>query len=111
MVPPEKRKYIVESTASLRDALALIEENRHRSLIVVSDKGAVIGTLSDGDARKALLKNHLLVTPVVDVMNTNFISLKKNERAKAKDIFDKARIFLIPVVDEKARLVDIIEAY
>ena len=108
---PEKRKYIVKSTASLRDALALIEENRHRSLIVVSEKGAVVGTLSDGDARKALLKNHLLVTPVSDVMNTNFICLREDERAKAKELFEKARIFLIPIVDAKAKLVDVLEAY
>lgn len=111
MIPPDKRKYVVESSASLRDALALIEENRHRSLVVVSDRGAVVGTLSDGDARKAMLKGHLLVTPVSDVMNTNFIALRDEERPKAKDIFLKTHIFLIPVIDEKAKLVDVIEAY
>lgn len=111
MVPPDKRKYVVDSSASLRDALALIEENRHRSLVVVSERGAVVGTLSDGDVRKAMLKGHLLVTPVSDVMNTNFIALRDDERAKAKDIFQKTHIFLIPVIDEKAELVDVIEAY
>ena len=111
MIPPDKRKYVVESSASLRDALALIEENRHRSLVVVSERGAVVGTLSDGDARKAMLKGRLLVTPVSDVMNTNFIALRDGERAKAKDIFQKTHIFLIPVIDEKATLVDVIEAY
>jgi CBS domain-containing protein len=111
MVPPNKQKYVIASSANLRDALALIEENRHRSLIVVSDRGAVVGTLSDGDARKALLKGHLLVTPVSDVMNTNFIALRDTERAQAKDIFSKTHIFLIPVIDEKAELIDVIESY
>jgi len=111
MVPTKVKKYVVASSASLGDALALIEENRHRSLIVVSDKGAVVGTLSDGDARKALIKGRLMVTPVCDVMNTNFIALGKTERAKAKKIFAETHIFLIPVIDAKARLVDVIEAY
>lgn len=111
MVPTDKKKYVLSSTASLGDALAVIEENRHRSLIVVSDKGTVVGTLSDGDARKALIKGHLMVTPVVDVMNTNFIALSAMEKEKSKSIFADTHIFLIPVIDAKGRLIDVIEAY
>lgn len=111
MIPHEKRKYVVAADATLHDALALIEENRHRSLIVVSAQGAVAGTLSDGDVRKALLKGHLLVTPVADVMNTNFISLSEAKRSQAPDIFAKTHIFLIPIVDARSKLVDVIEAY
>lgn len=111
MIPADKKKYVVESSATLRDALALIEENRHRSLIVVSDDQSVVGTLSDGDARKAMLKGRLLVTPVADVMNTHFIALREQERSKAGEIFQRTHIFLIPVVDDRSRLVDVIEAY
>ena len=106
-----KQKYVIEATALLRDAMALIDENQHRSLIVVSKTGSVAGTLSDGDIRKALLAGRLLESPVNDIMNTNFIALRESERAKAKDIFDRTHVFLIPVVDARARLLDVIEAY
>lgn len=111
MIPSDKKQYVVESGATLQDALALIEANRHRSLVVVADSGAVVGTLSDGDVRKALLRGRLLVTPVSDVMNTRFIALRDGERPRAKAIFDETHIFLIPVVDGQSRLVDVIEAY
>lgn len=111
MLPAKKRKYVVESGATLGEAVALIEANTHRSLVVVSPGGTVVGTLSDGDVRKALLKGRLMVAPVRDLMNTNFIALRKSEAGRAKSIFAKTHIFLIPVVDAKQRLVDVIEAY
>lgn len=111
MISTEKKKYLVESTATLRDALALIEENRHRSLIVVHDGDTVVGSLSDGDIRKAMLKGHLLVTPVSDVMNTNFIALTEKEKDKAAGIFERDRIFLIPVIDARSKIIDVLEAY
>lgn len=111
MLAPEKRKYVIDSSSLLKDALAAIEENRHRSLIVVSEGDVVAGTLSDGDIRKALLDGRLMVAPVRDLMNTRFISLRKDETSRAAEIFAKTHIFLIPVVDERSRLLDVIEAY
>lgn len=111
MLAPEKRKYVIDSSSRLKDAMAAIEENRHRSLIVVSSGDVVAGTLSDGDIRKALLDGRLMVAPVRDLMNTNFISLRREETGRAREIFAETHIFLIPVVDERSRLLDVIEAY
>lgn len=111
MMKPEKKKYVVPASARLLDALALIENNIHRSVIVLGDDGVVVGTLSDGDVRKALLSGRMLEAPVRDVMNTNFISLRPDEVGRAKEIFEKTHIFLIPVVDERSRIKDVLEAY
>jgi CBS domain-containing protein len=102
---------MIESSASLKDAMALIEANRHRSLIVVSPQGTVVGTISDGDIRKALLSDRLLVAPINEAMNTNFIALQKDQMDQAERIFRETHIFLIPIIDEQARLLDILEAY
>ncbi|MBI5630422.1 MAG: CBS domain-containing protein [Elusimicrobia bacterium] len=107
----DKRKFTISPDAPLLDAVAVIEENGHRSLIVVSDEGTVVGTLSDGDVRKTLLEGRLSRVPVRDVMNTNFISLRPDESGRAKGIFESTHIFLIPVVDERLRLLDVIPAY
>ena len=107
----KKKKYVVQSSSPLSEAMALIEENNHRSLIVESAAGVVVGTISDGDIRKAMLDGRILKTPVSSVMNVNFIALSAGEKARAKEYFDKEHIFLIPVIDEKSRLIDIIEAY
>jgi CBS domain-containing protein len=103
--------YVVRPTDTLEDAMAVIEANRHRSVIVVNDDRIVVGTLADGDVRKAILDRRLLSTPVADVMNTNFIAVAPADAERAAEIFEREHVFLVPVVDENGRLVDLRTAY
>lgn len=110
MSDPSLAPYVVRPDDTIESALGLIEDNGHRSVIVVSDEGVVVGTLSDGDARKAILDRRLLTTPVHAVMNTNFIALRPGESADS--IFaEQPYILLIPVVDDGGRLVNVVTAY
>jgi CBS domain-containing protein len=95
----------IESGSSIKDAMLLIEFNRHKSLVVVS-KGKVIGVVSDGDIRKALLHQKLFSSPIDDVMNVNYIRLERGTECKAKEIFDKLEyVYIIPVVDDSNNLI------
>ena len=102
---------VVRDTATLQTAMLSIDMNTHRTVIVVNDRNVVVGTLSDGDIRKALLDGRLFTTPVHRVMNPDFISLTAKERDRAKAIFDEHHIFLIPVIDEGGVLLEILAAY
>ena len=103
--------YTVGQHDTIETAMALIEQNNHRSVVVVETRGVVVGTLSDGDIRKAVLDHRLLSTPVHQVMNTNFIAVTLKEAARAKEIFEQRHIFLVPLIDEQGRLVKILKAY
>ena len=102
--------YVVSSGATLEDAMRQIDANAHKTVVVVDDR-RVVGTLSDGDLRKAMLDRRLLSTPVRDVMNLNFLSLSKDRVGDARQLFDRGYIFVIPVVDDQMTLVDILTAY
>ncbi len=106
-----KSKLVVRDTDTLEEALVTIENNRYRSVIVLNETDVVVGTLSDGDARKSVLDHRLLSTPVHRVMNLNFIALTASDKDKAKAIFDETHVFLIPVIDQHGRLVDVLTAY
>ena len=100
--------YIILSQSTIYDALVKIEKNKHRSLIVVNDENKVVGSLSDGDVRKGLLNHILLDAPVHKVMNLNFKML--NESNNSEDvikIFNDYNIFIIPIVDDNIKLIDI----
>lgn len=104
--------YVIREDASLREAMLLIEENRHRSLVVVNNTQRVVGTISDGDIRKAMLAERLLDSKVVDVMNTHYLFLhEKDEDDRARALFDREHIFLVPVVDNDGKLVALELAY
>ena len=102
-------KYTINENLSILDAMQLIEENEHRSLIVLNDEDTVVGTLSDGDIRKLIINRRLLSTKIKDVINLNFIFMKKLDVYEAKKIFDETRVLLIPILDDNNKLVDIID--
>ena len=103
--------FVVRQHDSLEAAMLVIEENRHRSVIVLDDDDVVVGTLSDGDTRKAILDRRLLSTPVEHVMNTNFVALGPDERERAKEFFERDHLFLVPIVDGDGKLLEIQTAY
>jgi len=104
-------EFVIGADATIEAALAAIEANHHRSVIVVDAGGAVVGTLSDGDIRKALLNHRLLSTPVREVMNLNFVWLPPEEVGRAHELFQRHRIFLIPVLGPRNRLVEVLKTY
>lgn len=103
--------FVVRQHDSLETAMLVIEENRHRSVVVLDDDDVVVGTLSDGDARKAILDRRLLTTPVEHVMNTNFVALGPDERERAREYFEREHLFLVPIVDGNGKLLEIQTAY
>ena len=56
--------YTINKDFSLLDALVQIEKNHHRSLIVLNDDKKVVGSLSDGDIRRALINRIVLSSKI-----------------------------------------------
>jgi dTDP-glucose pyrophosphorylase len=54
----------------LRDAIGVIERERKSIAAIVDDAQRVIGTITDGDIRRALLAGHSVDSPVSVAMNT-----------------------------------------
>jgi CBS domain-containing protein len=93
-------KFTIGPNATLEEAAQKIEDNKYGTVIVVDGERA-IGTVTDGDLRKAFLKHRLSVTPIHSVMNTSFLSVAPGDAAAAKSLF-AARFYLrlIPEVDD-----------
>ena len=106
-IDQNKLKYIVDSKSTIEDAWSVININDHRSVIVV-DGVKVVGTLSDGDLRQAILSKRIFSTPVWEVMNTNFKYITGEKKKEGLNILEKKNIFLLPVVDDEMTLIDII---
>ena len=55
----------------VQDAVKAIETNAAKIVFIIDDKGRLVGSVSDGDIRRALLKGQGLDSPVSQVMNPN----------------------------------------
>jgi CBS domain-containing protein len=69
-----------------------------------------VGTITDGDIRKAFLMHRLAVIPVHEVMNTDFISVMPGELDRARSLFNaKFYLRLLPEVDGDGRLCGVLQ--
>lgn len=87
----------------------LYSESAH-TLLVVDDSGKLIGTVTDGDVRRAILNGLTTGAPVSSVMNPKPLVLN-GDQLKNKKVVQEAvekSIHLIPIIDENHLLIDYI---
>jgi D-glycero-alpha-D-manno-heptose-7-phosphate kinase len=98
----------IHAGATLREALERIEQNHHGLVMVRDAKGGIVGLATDGDIRRKLLSGGA-IEDLIDVCCTrDFVWA---DRATPRETLLKQldqRIRLIPVLDEKRRLVDVV---
>jgi len=102
---------IIPENASIRDALARLNERPQSLTLFVNDEqGKVVGTVTDGDIRRGLLGNVELTDPVSDVMNRKYQFLRQGELANVAhyhDLRDRG-LKLVPVLNEANELVQVV---
>lgn len=103
-------RYTVPVSATVGEAMARIESNGHRCVIVVDDSLRVMGAFSDGDARRALLAHRLMSAPVSEVMTLNVLTLRPGEEASARALAAQHHVEVFPVVGANLELLDIVVA-
>ena len=103
-------EHTVKPNISIRNALKKINENGEKCLIIVNSKGNVIGTLSDGDIRRAILNGVTIETSIKTFYNSNPKTIREEEVdfKHVRKLFTINRYDLIPVVDANKKLVDVI---
>ena len=103
------QKYIAFSEDSIIDVLRKISVNKSRVIFVVSERGVLLGSVSDGDVRRWLVEN-----PTVDLTAVVSILMNKNckrtyQYSTSKDIANMFTdgISCIPIVDSVGHLVQL----
>lgn len=72
--------FTLNKNATILDTLKKIDEissNATRIVFVIDENKKVIGSVSDGDCRRGLIKGKLLDSSVTEIMNREFTYLKK----------------------------------
>lgn len=93
-------------TANLRTALSVIDANGAGAAFVVGTGGRLEGVVTDGDIRRGLLRGATLDSAISSVMRSDYVSLRYDAAPEQILSAFTARLRLIPLVDERNRLVD-----
>ena len=106
----KKTDFCVTADYTIREVMQVFERNKERGVVVLGGEGKVCGFLSMGDIIYALLEGRNIYSRIGKICNPSFIYLQKKDFNKALELFKKRNISLIPIVDDKLQLVDVITA-
>lgn len=95
---------------SIRKALEIIDQGAMKIALVVDAEDRLIGTLSDGDIRRGLLKGLGMEDSIDSIYNHQPTVCQLNDpKEKVIQTAVSKRIYQIPIVDEKGRVVKLAE--
>ncbi len=97
---------LIGPDAPMRDALAVIDRTGSQIALVVDGERRLLGTLSDGDIRRALLRGVALEVPVVQAMHLNPTCARVGEdRATILATMRRRGLHQMPVLDADRHVV------
>jgi len=106
--------YVTSPTVLVKEALAAISDNHRGAVLIIDEEQHLLGVLSDGDIRRALLRGSNILSPIKDIINQNPVKIVVNGdqpemiQTKIEGVFhNNTAITLLPVVDHENKLVSV----
>lgn len=98
------------SNTDVKHAMQKLNETAEKILFVVNENNVLIGTVTDGDIRRGIIKGIQLNGTVQEIMNKKFIFVESgiaNLQKQAIDLMQKYHIGHIPIIDSAGAIEDI----
>ena len=95
------RDCLIPAGATLRDAMVALDRGALQIVLVLDDRERLVGTVTDGDLRRALLAGASLDGPVEAAMQKRFTTVDARAgRAEVLDLMRARSIHAIPILDQ-----------
>ncbi|MDP3871347.1 MAG: nucleotidyltransferase family protein [Methyloversatilis sp.] len=102
------KKIVIKPDTSLRDAIACIDGSGLQLALALDEAGRLVGTLSDGDVRRAILRGCDLSAPVSEVMNRCPITAPEHaSHAELLALMRRKVLHHVPMVNHEKQVVDL----
>lgn len=105
---------IVSRETKLKDAILEMSEGRLGSVIITDDRNKVVGLLSDGDLRRALMNEDFTIDCKVEELASKNPKILKNKDFLASDalqVIEDYKIQLLIVTDEEDKLIGVLHIH
>lgn len=97
---------LVREGASVHEAVATIDASAVQIALVVDGERRLLGTITDGDVRRAILRGVSLEDPVTQVMNENPTTAREHDDPETVlALMRQRRLHQVPVLDATWRVV------
>ncbi|MBU1659482.1 nucleotidyltransferase family protein [bacterium] len=101
---------LLKSTSTIKEALKIIDDGAMKIALVIDDEGKLIGTISDGDIRRGLLKDLTLQDTIETIIfkEPTVCSMEASKETILSLALGK-KLYQIPIVDHEGRPIGIEE--
>ena len=99
---------LIKINNTIQETLVKLQSSQLKCLIVVNKKNILLGTINDGDVRRAILKNAKLGFKIAKYFRKNcyFIKYSQLPKINTAEKLKKLKINLIPIVDNNKKVID-----
>lgn len=105
-MPIDPRSLFLPPDASLKQAISIIDAHPAKIALAVDAAERLLGTVTDGDIRRGLLRGLGLATAVEEVMNRKPTTLAPDaDHSHILELFHRLELRHIPVVDQDGRVI------
>ncbi|CAB5114271.1 D-glycero-alpha-D-manno-heptose 1-phosphate guanylyltransferase (EC [Olavius algarvensis associated proteobacterium Delta 3] len=102
------KSVLINPSSSILDAMRIIDQGGLQIGLVADGEGHLIGTLTDGDIRRAILGDLSLELPVETIMSRHPVTVGPNlSKNQIIALMRREDLRQIPVVDDRGHLVDL----
>ena len=101
----ETKDIEVEATTPMRQALAMLEASPAKIILVLDSDRTLVGTVTDGDFRRAILREENMDGYVIDIANRKPVFVNEDlNKGELGSLIRERNVRYIPVVDNDGRL-------
>lgn len=102
------QKIIVTPDQTLLETMKIIDNSSLQFAVVVDEERHLLGTVTDGDVRRGILRGEGLEVPITSIMNANPISVQTGQRPyRLKQFMKSKKLKQLPIVNKHNQVVDI----
>ena len=103
-----KENITITEKASIKQAMKLLNKTGENCLLVVDENNKLLGTLTDGDLRRSILKGVNYHSSIQESYNQKPFVLQSGEfsNKEAGKIMTRKKIDLLPILNSEEKVLD-----
>lgn len=103
------QQIIVPKNYTLLETMQVIDTSSLQFAVVVDDEQHLLGTVTDGDIRRGILRGEGLDVSINEVMNAKPITALAGQKPhKYKQLMQKRKLKQLPIINSENKLIDIL---
>ena len=100
------QQVVIRPEASLRTTIEVIDRGALQIALVADESEKLVGVVTDGDIRRALIRGLPLEHPIAEVMNKRpKVANLQDSKAQLIAMMEGHHLYQLPIVDEQGRVV------